>query len=161
VLSLDRPFTYELDEGLAAGIGSLVQVPFHGRLVRGWVLGSSEDVPDRMLPVRKAVSVVRFFDPSMLEVLRWVSERYVAPLASVIARSSPPRVASEETIGSAPHRSSASVVAPDPARILPGYRGGSEMLAALHGGAGAFVVRPAPEDEQGVALEAVGAALAG
>jgi primosomal protein N' (replication factor Y) len=161
VLSLDRPFTYELDEGLAAGIGSLVQVPFHGRLVRGWVLGPSEDVPERMLPVKKAVSSVRFFDPPMLEVLRWVSERYVAPLASVIARSHPPRVASEETIASAPHRSSAPVVAPDLARILPGYRGGSEMLAALHGGAGAFVVRPAPEDEQGVALQAVGAALAG
>jgi primosomal protein N' len=95
VLSLDRPFTYELDEGLAAGIGSLVQVPFHGRLVRGWVLGPTEDVPERVLPVKKAVSPVRFFDPSMLEVLRWVSERYVAPLASVIARAYPPRVASE------------------------------------------------------------------
>src|SRR6266511_3578147 len=145
VLSLDRPFTYGLDEGLAAGIGSLVQVPFHGRLVRGWVLGSSEDVPDRMLQVRNAVSPVRFFDPSMLEVLRWVSERYVAPLASVIARSYPPRVASEETIASVPHRSSAPVLRPDPARILPAYRAGSEMLGALQAGAGAFVVRPAPE----------------
>jgi primosomal protein N' (replication factor Y) (superfamily II helicase) len=161
VLSLDRPFTYELDEGLAAGIGSLVQVPFHGRLIRGWVLGPTEDVPKRLLPVKKAVSPVRFFNPPMLEVLRWVSERYVAPLASVIARCYPPRVASEETVASAPHRSFAPVVAPDPARILPGYRGGSEMLAALHGGAGAFVVCPGPEDEQGVALETVGAALAG
>jgi primosomal protein N' (replication factor Y) len=161
VLSLDRPFTYELDDGLAAGIGSLVQVPFHGRLVRGWVLGPSDGVPDRMLPVKKVVSPVRFFDPSMLEVLRWVSERYVAPLASVIARSYPPRVASEETIASASHRSSPPVLPTDRARILPAYRAGSEMLAALHGGAGAFVVRPAPQDEQGVAVEAVGAALAG
>jgi primosomal protein N' (replication factor Y) len=161
VLSLDRPFTYELDEGLAAGIGSLVQVPFHGRLVRGWVLGPTEDVLDRMLPVKKAVSPVRFFDPPMLEVLRWVSERYVAPLASVIARSYPPRVASEETIASASHRSSAPVLPPQHARILPAYRAGSEMLAALQAGAGAFVVRPAPEDEQGVAVEAVGGALAG
>jgi primosomal protein N' len=119
VLSLDRPFTYQLDEGIAAGIGSLVQVPFHGRLVRGWVLGPTEDVPERMLPVKKAVSPVRFFDSSMLEVLRWVSERYVAPLASVIARSYPPRVASEETSASAPHRSSAPVLNPDRARILP------------------------------------------
>jgi primosomal protein N' (replication factor Y) (superfamily II helicase) len=161
VLSLDRPFTYELDEGLAAGIGSLVQVPFHGRLVRGWVLGPTEDVPERLLQVKKAVSPVRFFDPSMLEVLRWVSERYVAPLASVIARSHPPRVASEETIASAPHRTSGPVLAPDAVPILPAYRAGPEMLAALHGGAGAFVVRPAPEDEQRVAMEAVGAALAG
>jgi len=166
VLSLDRPFTYELDEGLGAGIGSLVQVPFHGRLVRGWVLGPSEEVPDRMLRVKKAVSTVRFFDPSMLEVLRWVSERYVAPLASVIERSYPPRVASEETMASDPPRSSAPALRPAPAlppqtsRVLAGYRAGSDMLDALRGGAGAFLVRPAPEDEQRVAVEAVGAALA-
>jgi primosomal protein N' (replication factor Y) (superfamily II helicase) len=124
------------------------------------VLGPTEDVPERMLPVKKAMSPVRFFDPSMLEVLRWVSERYVAPLASVIARAYPPRVASEE-MPSAPHRSSGPFLAPEPARILPAYRSGSEMLAALHGGAGAFVVRPAPGDERGVAMEAVGAAIAG
>lgn len=161
MLSLDRPFTYELDEGVAAGIGSLVQVPFHRRPVRGWVLGPTEDVPDRMLPVKKAVSPIRFFDSSMLQVLRWVSERYVAPLASVIARSYPPRVASEETNVSTPHRSSADTLHPRPARILPNHKAGSDMLTALRGGAGAFLVRPAPEDEQRVAVEAVGAALAG
>lgn len=161
MLSLDRPFTYELDEGLAAGIGSLVQVPFHGRLVRGWVLGPTEDVPDRILRVKKAVSPVRFFDRSMLEVLRWVSERYVAPLASVIARAYPPRVASEETTRPNLPRSSTDTLRPDPARILPTYKAGSDLLTALEGGAGAFVVRPAPEDEQLVAVEAVSTALAG
>src|SRR5439155_6526665 len=108
---------------------------------------------------KKAVSTVRFFDPSMLEVLRWVSERYVAPLASVIARSYPPRVASEETLASGSPRSSAPALRPETARILTGYRAGSDMLTALHGGAGAFLVRPGPEDEQRVAVEAVGAAL--
>ena len=34
LLSLDRPFTYELDGELGGGVGSLVQVPFHGRLVQ-------------------------------------------------------------------------------------------------------------------------------
>ncbi len=159
MLSLDRPFTYELDEGLGAGIGSLVQVPFHGRLVRGWVLGHSEEVPDRMLRVKKAVSPVRFFDPSMLEVLRWVSERYVAPLASVIERSYPPRVASEETVASNPARSSVPALPLETAPVLTSYRAGSDMLTALRGGAGAFLVRPAPEEEQRVAVEAVGAAL--
>ena len=32
LLSLDRPFTYLLPPELEAGVGSLVQVPFHGRL---------------------------------------------------------------------------------------------------------------------------------
>ena len=49
-----------------------------------------------MLPVKKVVSPVRFFDEGMLDLLRWVSERYVAPLAAVIGRAVPPRVASEE-----------------------------------------------------------------
>ena len=31
LLSLDRPFTYVLPPELGAGVGSLVQVPFHGR----------------------------------------------------------------------------------------------------------------------------------
>jgi primosomal protein N' (replication factor Y) len=175
VLSLDRPFTYELDEGLAAGIGSLVQVPFHGRLVRGWVLGPTEDVPDRMLPVKKAVSPVRFFDRSMLEVLQWVSERYVAPLASVIARSYPPRVASEEDGGNRDGPAGlrfAGQTPPNPGSAKPAgptlgwpllheYKGGGDLAAALSGGTGSFLLRPAPEDEQRLAVEAVGAALGG
>ncbi len=162
VLSLDRPFTYALDEAFAAGVGSLVQVPFHGRIVRGWVLGPTDDVPERMLPVKKAVSPVRFFDPSMLELLRWVSERYVAPLAAVIARSHPPRVASEDAVESSPpHRSSVPPVTTDPQRVLHDYRAGSQMLDTLRGGAGAFVVRPGAEDEQAVAVESVSMALAG
>jgi primosomal protein N' len=96
ILSLDRPFTYDLSEDLGAGVGSLVQVPFHGKAIRGWVLGPTEDLPPRLLKVRKLVSPVRFFDAPSLELMRWVSERYVAPLASVIERCSPPRVASEE-----------------------------------------------------------------
>ena len=49
-----------------------------------------------MLPVTKLVSPVRAFDASMLQLYRWMAERYVAPLATVIGRGSPPRVASEE-----------------------------------------------------------------
>ena len=51
-----------------------------------------------MLSVKKVVSPVRFFDEPMLELMRWVSERYVAPLAAVIGRVAPPRVASEEDV---------------------------------------------------------------
>ena len=97
ILSLDRPFTYLLPPDLDAGLGSLVQVPFHGRLIRGWVLGPSESFGARTLSVKKVVSPVRFFDEEMLDLLRWVSERYVSPLAAVIGRAVPPRVASEES----------------------------------------------------------------
>ena len=143
-----------------AGVGSLVQVPFHGRSIRGWVLGATDDVPSRILDVRKAVSPVRYFDADLLELLRWVSERYVAPLAAVIARSHPPRVASEEagipsgTIGD----TGRSVV---PSRPLGDYRNGPELGLAIGGEAGLFLVRPAPEDEVSIAVEAVANCLAG
>ena len=65
---------------------------------RGWVLGTTEDVPGRVLPVEQRVSPLRFFSPASLTILRWVSERYVSPLAAVIARSHPPRVVSEESV---------------------------------------------------------------
>jgi len=72
-------------------------VPFHGRTVKGWILGPAADVPaGRVLAVRSVRSPVRFFDPQMLALLRWMGERYIAPLASVIERSHPPRVAGEE-----------------------------------------------------------------
>jgi primosomal protein N' (replication factor Y) len=173
VLSLDRPFTYELAGELRAGIGSLVQVPFHGRAVRGWILGPATEPPPRVLPIKKVVSSVRFFDAAMLELLRRVSERYVAPLASVIERSVPPRVVSEEVAGSgvspdrevrfAPSARAALLNAqtpPGPPR-LGGYHGGPRLATALAEGAGVFIVRPAPADEQAVAVEAVARTLAG
>jgi primosomal protein N' (replication factor Y) len=65
--------------------------------VKAWILGSAlEPPPGRLLPIRTVRSPVRFFDDSMLSLLRWVSERYIAPLCTVIERSFPPRVASEE-----------------------------------------------------------------
>ena len=141
-------------------MGSFVQVPFHGRATRGWVLGPTDDVPPGMLKVRKAVSAVRFFDERMLELLRWMSERYVAPVATAIVRSHPPRVASEETQPAATSPR-ADRAAPTVPAMLGRYREGNELLRAVTGGAGAFIVRAAPEEEQAVVVEAVGATLAG
>jgi primosomal protein N' (replication factor Y) len=164
LLSLDRPFTYDLPAELEAGVGSLVQVPFHGRATRGWVLGPIEDLPKRMLEVKKIVSPVRFFDERQLSLFRWVSERYVAPLAAVIARAVPPRVASEEADWD---RQGDGVVASmtgedrQPGSVLARYRGGERSLEAIGLGDGAFVARPAPEDEQALAVDAAAACLAG
>jgi primosomal protein N' (replication factor Y) len=189
LLSLDRPFTYELSNDLGAGVGSLVQAPFHGKLIRGWVLGPTTDVPERMLPVRKVVSPVRYFDTSLLELCRWVSERYVAPLASVIARSHPPRVASEEAVvkgggvvaegcgarseaqrthleqaGQGEATRGPTARRDDPAAHQPlsdRYAKGDRLAAALAGGSGTFLVRNAPSDDAALAVECVARTLAG
>ena len=184
VLSLDRPFTYLLPPELDAGVGSLVQVPFHGRLIRGWVLGQAEGFGPRMLEVKKVVTPVRFFDEPMLELMRWVSERYIAPLATVIGRASPPRVAGEEAEGQgrrdeggggaaergmgwqgkrsgAPAATTPRVSPSEYPDLFSGYRNGASLSSAVSSGSQAFVVRPAPEDEVGLAVETVRLCLDG
>ena len=67
----------------------------------------------------------------MLEVLRWVSQRYLAPLATVIERSHPPRVAGAERglaqaegIGSSrPARDGGGGVRDDPGHVVPAAPG--------------------------------------
>jgi len=124
-----------------------------------------------MLGVRRTVSPVRFFDDRMLTLARWVSERYIVPLAAVLKRLSPPRVASEE----GPARpgdgaevlreaDSAPLTAPDLGPVagafLSLYRNGAGLVDALAARRpGAFVLRPAPEEETVVAVEAVRASL--
>lgn len=158
-LALDRPFTYLLPERAEAGIGSMVSVPFHGRMVTAWVTGEGEAVPDgRLLPVRAVRSPVRFFDRPMLSLLRWVGGRYVAPLATVIERSHPPRVASEEDAlpsGTAPSPAAGPDVARGaaPRSVLERY-GGAGLLAP---GSTAWL-RPLPGEEAEVCVDAVMAA---
>jgi primosomal protein N' (replication factor Y) len=166
VLSLDRPFTYLVPPGAEGdpGVGSLVKVPFHGRSVRGWVLGSTEDVPTRTLTVEKVVSPVRFFDDELLAVARWVGERYVAPLAAVLGRLVPPRVASEED-AQEPRGYGDRQVTPavSPRTVLDSYRGGSGLLGSFqdgHTGGPGWILRPAPDQEAAAAVELVGACLA-
>ena len=157
ILSLDRPFTYGLDAELEAGVGSLVQVSFHGRAVRGWVLGPTDDLPKRMLPIKKAVGPVRWFDRDGLALASWVSERYVAPLAAVLGRATPPRIASEEA------KDPAIPGTPGPGSTtsaLSSYRGVDALFRSIAGpGFEAFTLRPAPEDEDLVVVEAVHACL--
>jgi primosomal protein N' (replication factor Y) (superfamily II helicase) len=162
LLSLDRPFTYELPEELGARVGSLVRVAFHGRLVRAWVLGSTQDVPERVLKVRDVVSPIPFFDERSLALFRRVSDRYVTPLATVIGRAVPPRVASEERNRPAPTFDETVRTRTDGASapgLVGEYRNGAELLRALAHGGGTFVVRPGPSDEASIAVACVRAAL--
>jgi primosomal protein N' (replication factor Y) len=153
-LAVDRPFTYLLSEDAGAGTGSLVAVPFHGRTISGWVLGPASEVPaGRLLPIRKVRSSVRFFDPPMLELFRWMRDRYVAPLATVIERSHPPRVASEEaTPPLGPVTADSHRTRP---RSLDGYGGAGRLLEA---GAATWL-RPLPDEELDTCIAAVEVSL--
>jgi primosomal protein N' (replication factor Y) (superfamily II helicase) len=136
-----------------------VQVPFHGRSVRGWVLGATDDLPARILPVTKLVSPTRWFDEHGLELCRWVGERYVAPLAAVLERATPPRVAGEEGQDRTGDRRSVDLRSRAPV-VLEAYRNGPELLEAIAARSpGSWVLRPRPEDEGSGAVDAVAKCL--
>src|SRR5205085_1676143 len=116
----------------------------------------------RVLKVHKVVSPVRFFDERLLELFRWMSERYIAPLATVIGRSYPPRVVSEEHLvrgggGGADAPLASPFPTPlriDPPALRPGsaavrvdpaaYRNGPPLFDAIRlSRAGLFRLRPA------------------
>jgi primosomal protein N' (replication factor Y) len=112
-----------------------------------------------MLPVQALASPVRWFDDAMLEVCRWVSERYVAPLATVLQRATPPRVVSEEGAPAGPARPAARGRV-DPSGLLRAYRHADRMLQGIARRAPeAWILRPAPEDEAAVAVDAAAACL--
>jgi len=156
-LELDKPFTYSAPDDVR--MGQLVSVPFHGRTVKGWVLGDTDDVPKRILPVRRVLSPVPIFDERLLSLYRWMAERFVVPLATVIGRAHPPRVAGEEE-GWEPAEPDRS---PErkPEGVLGAYDGGDRLLESCGDGGGAFVFRPLPDDEAAACVEAVAACLAG
>jgi primosomal protein N' (replication factor Y) (superfamily II helicase) len=162
LLALDKPFTYDLPPELVAGVGSYVRFRFHGKLTRGWVLGPTDDVPPRMLPVMRAVSPVWFFDAPMLALARWVAERYVTPLASVLGALSPPRVAGEEEREPIGRDVVSRAAAPPSDDVLRGYANGSALLDAMGriGGDRAWLARPAPDDEVAIVVQLVATVLA-
>ena len=134
-------------------------MPFHGRSVRGWVLGPAAERPGRILPIRRVISKVPVVDERLIELARWMAERYVVPLSLAIGAMPPPRVAGEESARTGANRGDAGIP------IVPGslerYDGGSELLRTCGQGSGAFAVRPLPDDEDDVCLEAVVACLRG
>ena len=100
VAALDRPFTYVTSaatERVAAG--DRVRVSLNGRSVRGWVLGDAEPIPD-MLPLSKSLG----FGPpgELLELARWVSDRWSAPLARVLISLTPSSVVTSLPTAPAP-----------------------------------------------------------
>jgi primosomal protein N' (replication factor Y) len=154
-LALDRPFTYLATEDLPAGVGSLVSVAFHGRTTRGWVLGPAAEVPEaRLLPIRRVRSPVPFFDERRLRLLRWIAERYLAPLATVIDASHPPRVASEESAWDGVRHDAVGRTGGEPA-TLDRYGGAGPLLASGR----VSWLRPLPDEEAAACVAAVRACL--
>ncbi len=92
-------FTYEIPERLAGSVcvGSRVVVPFRNRAMTGVVVEASVRRPDpaRVKNVREIVEVldsIPALPPSLVELGRWVSGYYAAPVGEVFRAMLPPEV---------------------------------------------------------------------
>ncbi len=74
------------------GVGRIVRVPLGGRVVRGFVVGRGEDTSGNLREIRGTSGAFPVFGTRLLEVLRWAALHYVAPLAVMLGRTSPPNL---------------------------------------------------------------------
>jgi primosomal protein N' (replication factor Y) len=86
-------FTYGLPRQLAAlaGPGMLVRVPFTNRQLQGIIcaLESECDLP-RVRDIAEIIDPTPVVTPYQLQLARWISEYYAAPLSDVLAAMLPP-----------------------------------------------------------------------
>jgi primosomal protein N' len=90
VAAVDRPFDYALSEETShVGVGDRVRVDFNHRSVRGWVIDGA--TPSREL---KTVKKWLGYGPpsSLLEFLKWASERWYSSWSRFLLSASPRRV---------------------------------------------------------------------
>ncbi len=90
---LDRPFTYEVPEEMRADlqVGSVVLVPFSGRLSLGYVIGFRDTAAvDSMKPVAGLIDEPPLFDDDIQRLCRWISSRYLCPLSQAFRLVTPP-----------------------------------------------------------------------
>jgi len=92
-------FTYEIPERLTGSVcaGSRVLVPFRNRAMTGVVVEVSARRPDpaRVKNVREiveALDAIPALPPKLVELGRWVSGYYVAPLGEVFRAMLPPQI---------------------------------------------------------------------
>lgn len=90
--AVDDGFAYAVPDGMAVTVGSLVRVPLGGRRVRGWVVAVGEPERPGLRRILSRSGDVAVFDTLLLGVLRWAAIHYVAPLAAVLAKASPPNI---------------------------------------------------------------------
>ena len=115
--AVDDGFAYSVPAGMSVGVGSLVRVPLGGRRVRGWVVAVGESPRAGLRPILAVSGNLAVFDLPLLGVLRWAAMHYVAPLAAMLAKTTPPNLPRGErsvSHGGADRRRPRLVVGPGP-----------------------------------------------
>ena len=88
---LRRTFTYQVPEDMEVKEGSMVTVSFGRRTMTGFVVGfgQSDGSLDHIKPIKAVESEDLSLPPEVLELCRWVSDYYLAPLGEVARTALP------------------------------------------------------------------------
>jgi primosomal protein N' (replication factor Y) len=91
-LPLSRTFVYELTD--LVEIGCRVRVKFRSTEVEGFVVGFPKSPPDgiKVQPVLEVLDRAPFLLPDVLDLCRWISDYYLAPLGEVLKSALPPGI---------------------------------------------------------------------
>ncbi len=90
--SVDDGFSYAVPDGVALDIGSLVRVPLGSRRIRGYVVSVRAGDGEDLKPIVSVSGDSAVFDERLLQLLRWAALHYVAPLAVLLSRATPPNL---------------------------------------------------------------------
>ncbi|MDH5371878.1 MAG: hypothetical protein OEX97_02930 [Acidimicrobiia bacterium] len=90
--AVDDGFKYLIPADLTVEVGSMVRIPLGGRKVRGFVVGLEDGPEENLKAIRARSGDCPVFHSRLLETLRWSSRRYVAPLATILRRTTPPNL---------------------------------------------------------------------
>jgi primosomal protein N' len=91
-LPLSRTFVYELAE--PAEIGCRVRVRFRNSEVEGFIVGFPKSPPAgvEIQPVREVLDRASLLRPDVLDLCRWISDYYLAPVGEVLKSALPPGI---------------------------------------------------------------------
>src|SRR5712691_8560206 len=88
---IDQSFTYSLPETLRhrVQVGCRVLVPFGSRQLTGVVLRTHDDAPQSARQVLRLLDEEPALDESLLDLGRWISAYYCAPLGETLRAMTP------------------------------------------------------------------------
>ena len=132
----DDAFTYSIPAGMEVRPGHLVQVPFGQRRVHGVVVRLTDQLRvDYTKAIHGIVYPQPLLTPWQLELARWVSDYYMAPLFQAVAPMLPPgfRTPSQVTIRLVDGVTPSEELSPSARRLLAYLKGrsGPVRLPAL------------------------------
>ena len=123
---LDRPFDYEIPEGLHVGIGSLVKVPLRQRKApaQGYVVGLADSTTHTgaLAEISAVVSPVGLLAPQTYALAEAVAQRQAGSVADVVRLAIPPRyVRTEKKWAERSNLSASESLNPELIRDIDGF----------------------------------------